>query len=301
MMSNIDTNVDVDVDVDVDDILVILDKAKTSRMALKQEILTLKSETDIVLVFEGITDFPAYDEWLKHNSSYNDFVHICAKGKKQVIELYTHSMEIDDSEILDCCRFFVDHDYDLFMHNDNNIVTLNCYSIENYIVNECSIKNYLMDEFRLSLSHRAKLTQVINTFNNDFHTFSSICIDICKPLFVNYNSIDKVRFMDRISSYINIEYDNVFLKRESDFDYLVDIESEDFNRLVNIFDTLPDCRAIRGKYVFEFIKKWLSSAKEYLSDYASEHRLSIKNDPETITIRRLAGASPIPSELRSFI
>ncbi|WP_273827734.1 DUF4435 domain-containing protein [Providencia rettgeri] len=284
-----------------DDILDLLNKAKLSRSALKQEILTLKSESDIVLIFEGVTDFPAYDEWLKHEESYTDCIHICAKGKKQVLELYLHSLAINDDEILDSCKFFVDHDYDLVCHNDRNIVTLNCYSIENYIVNRNSVKNYLMDEFRLDMRHRVKLNEVVNTFIADYNNFLQICNDICKPLFVNYNSLEKVKFIEKISHYINIEYNNIRLKKASEYGYLVPLDSDKTVELMSVFDELPLNRTVRGKYVLEFIKQWLSSAKLALANYMDQHNLSIKNDPLTLTIRRLASSSPKPTELNLII
>ncbi|HDK6114521.1 TPA: DUF4435 domain-containing protein [Klebsiella variicola] len=281
------------------DLLDELIKAKESKNPLKQEILMARSFVDSIYVFEGVDDFPVYDEWLKHNRHYANSCHIVAKGKKQITTLYEYSTLIDDREILDNCIFYVDHDYDLERHDDHCITTLDCYSIENYIVNEAAVSNYMSDELRLDAKHITLKNSLMSDFRSDLSIFLAAARSICKPLFINHNILGKAEFYEKISKLINIEYKNIFIKENADIKgYLVDVGSSRFSELSDIFDNLTDSRAVRGKYVFEFIKLWLNSLKENLISRGNgEFKLS-KKDPLMLEMRRLASSTPIPIEIQ---
>ncbi|WP_142285192.1 hypothetical protein [Klebsiella pneumoniae] len=122
--------------------------------------------------------------------------------------------------------------------------------------------------------------------------------ELCKPLFVNHNANDKAKFYDKISSVINIEYKNITIKENAKLiGYEVNEDSENVKALISMFDNLPYERAIKGKYVFEFIKNWLSSLKLHLS---TNKDLKITKDPLMLERRRLACATPIPQEMLRF-
>lgn len=273
-------------------------KEVTSRNPLKQEILLKTSTFEKIFVFEGVDDYPVYDEWMKRNPIYIDSGHLVAKGKKQIIELYEHAIKHDDQEILSNCYFFVDHDYDLFEHNSDNIVTLSCYSIENYIINSHSAKSYFKDEFKMDISYSDLLETTKKDFEEDLIQFKKLAKELCRPLFINHNINGKAKFYDKISSVINIEYKNISIKDNATLIMCeVDEESEEAKSLNVIFDELPYERAIKGKYVFEFIKHWLSSVKLHL---IRNGELKITKDPLMLERRRLACASPVPIEISKF-
>ncbi|HIH8907750.1 TPA: DUF4435 domain-containing protein [Klebsiella pneumoniae] len=279
-------------------LLHVMKKEALSRNPLKQEILLKTSSFDKIFVFEGVDDYPVYDEWMKRNPIYINAGHLVAKGKKQIIELYEHAIQHDDQEILTSCDFFVDHDFDIFEHNSDNIVTLSCYSIENYIINSYSTKSYLKDEFKMDITRSDLLERIKKDFESDFHSFQRLAKELCKPLFVNHNANDKAKFYDKISSVINIEYKNITIKENAKLiGYEVNEDSENVKALISMFDNLPYERAIKGKYVFEFIKNWLSSLKLHLS---TNKDLKITKDPLMLERRRLACATPIPQEMLRF-
>ncbi|EPN1930292.1 DUF4435 domain-containing protein [Cronobacter dublinensis] len=273
-------------------------KEVSSRNPLKQEILLKTSTFDKIFIFEGVDDYPVYDEWMKRNPIYLESGHLVAKGKKQIIELYENALLHADEEILSNCYFFVDHDFDLFEHNTENIVTLSCYSIENYIINTYSTKSYLKDEFKMDITRHDLLERIRRDFESDFQLFNDLAKELCKPLFVNHNINGKAKFYDKISSIISIEYKNITLKNKGKtIGYEVNTNTEEVKNLIEIFDALPYERAIKGKYVFEFIKHWLFSLKSYL---AADKDLKITKDPLMLERRRLACATPIPKEISRF-
>ncbi|MGK3143377.1 DUF4435 domain-containing protein [Pantoea sp. C2G6] len=284
------------------DLLDELIKSKESKNPLKQEILMAKSFVDSIYVFEGVDDFPVYDEWLKKNHHYANSCHIVAKGKKQITTLYEHSTLINDREILDSCIFYVDHDYDLERHDDHCITTLNCYSIENYIVNEFSVSNYMSDEFRLDAKHITLKKTLMDDFKSDLSIFLAAARKICKPLFINHNILGKTEFYEKISKLINIEYKNIFIREDAEIKgYQVDINSSKFSELSDFFDKLTDSRAVRGKYVFEFIKLWLNSLKVNLVSRDNGEIKPSKKDPLMLEMRRLASSTPVPTEIQQSL
>ncbi|MGC0956391.1 hypothetical protein WKH22_00645 [Pantoea agglomerans] len=273
-------------------------KEISSRNPLKQEILLKTSSFDKIFVFEGVDDFPVYDEWMKRNPVYMSSGHLVAKGKKQIIELYDYAIKHNDQEILANCLFFVDHDYDIYEHNSDCIVTLSCYSIENYIINTHSAKSYFKDEFKMDITCTELLEVIKGHFEEDFQNFRMIAKELCKPLFINHNINGKAKFYEKISSVINIEYKKISIKDGVDIiDYQVDKSSDEFKLLSAYFDELSYERSIKGKYVFEFIRNWLSSLKKYL---ISNKSLKITKDPLMIERRRLACSTPVPIEILRF-
>lgn len=280
------------------DLLNKMKKEITSKNPLKQQILLKISNYDKIYIFEGIDDFPVYDEWMKRNETYQKSGHLIARGKKQVLELYEHAMEINDIEILENCFFFVDQDYDIHSHNTDIIVTLACYSMENYLVNINSTKSYLMDEFKLDISESELRDEIIEVFSHDFDQFNKLAKDICEPLFINHNLLGKTKFYDKISSIISIKYNQVKLKESANLiEYQVDISSPEALELKKVFKELSYERSIKGKYVFEFIKIWLSSLKTFLTENKT---MRITKDPLMLERRRLACSSPIPPEIIRF-
>ncbi|WP_196758406.1 hypothetical protein, partial [Serratia plymuthica] len=243
-------------------------------------------------------DYPVYDEWLKRNETYQKSGHLIARGKRQIIELYKHALEVNDIDIIESCLFFVDHDYDIYEHNSDIITTLSCYSMENYIVNVNSTKSYLMDEFKMDITESDLRNEIISVFLNDLNTFNKLAKKICEPLFVNYNLLGKTKFYDKISSIISIQYNQVKLKDGVDLiGFQVDESSLDAIKLKEFFSELSYERSIKGKYAFEFIKIWLSSLKIHLTD---KRQTRITKDPLMLERRRLACSSPIPFEILKF-
>ncbi|MCK6930433.1 DUF4435 domain-containing protein [Enterobacter roggenkampii] len=279
-------------------LLNVMKKEVHSKNPLKQEILLKISSFEKIFVFEGVDDYPVYDEWMKRNPVYCEAGHLVAKGKKQIIELYEHAIQHDDKEVLENCFFFVDHDFDIFEHNSDGIVTLSCYSIENYIINSHSTKSYLKDEFKMDISRTELLEKIKSDFESDFIEFKKIAKELCKPLFINHNVNGKAKFYDKISSVLNLEYKNITIKDGAKIiDYEVNKDSEDVKKLLSYFEDLSYERSIKGKYVFEFIKHWLSSLKKHLSTIKD---LKITKDPLMLERRRLACATPIPQEMTRF-
>lgn len=273
-------------------------KEISSKNPLKQEILLKTSKFSKIFIFEGVDDYPVYDEWMKRNSVYVNAGHLVAKGKKQIIELYEHAIKYDDQEILKNCYFFVDHDFDTFEHNSDSIVTLSCYSIENYIINSHSAKSYLKDEFKMDITRSELLDSIKIDFESDFLQFKKLAKELCKPLFINHNVNGKAKFYDKISSVINLDYKDIRIKENAKLiGYEVNEDAEDVKALIVIFDNLTHERSIKGKYVFEFMKIWLSSLKSHLS---TNKDLRITKDPLMLERRRLACATPIPKELMKF-
>lgn len=276
--------------------------AKNSHSTLKQEILMAKTNFHKVFVFEGITDYGVYDEWLKNDFSYQKSGHITGKGKKQLVSLYKKSLELNDTEILGACKFYVDQDYDMECLNDEYITTLKCYSVENYIVNEHSLRSFLKDEFRLDARRIDLLESIVDTFKSDLLKFNSLARRLCEPLFLKHNIEGMAKFYDKISSVIDITYGRVNYKEGAEkIEYDCDLTNPEVLRLVSYFRKASDLCSIKGKYHFEFFKLWLCSLKEYMKARPEMASLSFNKDPFMIEMRRLASATPVPAEVMQSV
>ncbi|HIC6655368.1 TPA: DUF4435 domain-containing protein, partial [Salmonella enterica subsp. enterica serovar Cerro] len=190
------------------DLLSNLLSAQSTKESLMQIVLMALSTSDKVLVFEGDTDYQVYDEWLKHECYYPNAEHLCAKGKSQIISLYKHVKSINHTDIIENSMFYVDQDYDLDSHNDDCIRTLQCYSVENYIVNEGSLVSILKDEFHLNAIKIQERERIVAQFRKDFSCFNEIAKLACKPLFIKHNIFGKTQFYKKITDVIYIEYGN---------------------------------------------------------------------------------------------
>lgn len=273
--------------------------AQSTKDSLMQMVLMTLSSADRVIVFEGETDYQAYDEWLKNDDVYHSAEHICAKGKSQLVELYIHSKKINHDDIINSCKFFVDHDYDLHAYNDECITTLDCYSVENYLVNENALVNILKDEFHLDGRRISIRNKIVEQFNHDLSIFNRLAKDVCLPLFLKHNIEGKAKFYKKITDVISISYGNILLK-ENVLEALPVLDRTPIvNDLEMQFNELPYIRTIRGKYHFEFIKKWLANLRELINSGSLYGLPKITKDPEQMDMRRFASATPPPIELVS--
>ncbi|EOB9991593.1 hypothetical protein ACI0YF_003872, partial [Cronobacter sakazakii] len=66
------------------------------------------------------------------------------------------------------------------------------------------------------------------------------------------------------------------------------------------FYSLPYVRCIRGKYHFEFIKKWLISLREKINTLDLMNLSKVTKDPAQMEMRRFASATPAPYEIKNF-
>ncbi|WP_158698769.1 DUF4435 domain-containing protein [Cronobacter dublinensis] len=180
------------------DLLQSLFEAQSSKDSLMQSVLMGLSSSDKVIVFEGVTDYQVYDEWLKSDLVYQKAEHICAKGKSQLVDLYVHVKKINHTDILNGCKFFVDHDYDMVSYSDNCIVTLGCYSVENYLVNDLAVDSILKDEFQLDVRKIAERKKILQQFREDLVIFNELAKQACLPLFIRHNIEGRAVFIKNI-------------------------------------------------------------------------------------------------------
>lgn len=274
--------------------------AQSTKDSLMQAVLMTLSSVNKVIVFEGDTDYQVYDEWFKNDEEYLSAEHICAKGKTQILELYKHVKTINHHDIINGCKFFVDHDYDLYAYNDECITTLDCYSVENYLVNEIALINVLKDEFHLDARRKNERDHIIEQFKCDLSVFNKLAKDVCLPLFLSHHINGKAKFYNKITDVISISYGNVKLK-DNALQIIPSVEHNyDTHDLENRFNELPFIRSIRGKYHFEFIKKWLSNLREVINSGSLYDLPKITKDPEQMDMRRFASATPPPIKMSHF-
>jgi hypothetical protein len=156
------------------------------------------------------------------------------------------------------------------------------------LVNELALSSILKDEFHLDARKITERNAILLQFKDDLQEFNSLAKNVCLPLFVKHNVEGKARFYNRITDLISVEFANVRMKDSAD-------------DLIPVFEGLPFVRCIRGKYHYEFIKKWLVSLREKINSDNLLNIPRVNKDPAQMEMRRFASATRPPNELISSI
>lgn len=282
-----------------------LRKERKSPAVLRMALIKSLTHYPFIFIFEGIQDISFYEQMFEKCEFTRNYGHIHGHGKEQLLAL---SQQLHTNNEIDYCSrsyFFVDQDYDLFTSTNNNIFTLDAYSIENILVNDHAIKSILRDELKISAEHADVKDMLMSQLTEDYEKFRNIAREICLKLFISKTFKLNEPFPESLKNYIQIDFGDIRLKREytpSNIDSIV-AHMESSPEVVEYFSTLDDALALRGKYVFEFIKEWLTSAVEHIksSQELSSIAEKIKLNQDFTTIRRLASATPSNVKLKQFL
>ncbi|WP_272653952.1 DUF4435 domain-containing protein [Providencia sp. PROV091] len=287
------------------DILSDMKMSRDATAALKQELLIAKTYCDSVFIFEGKTDFGVYETWLARVNYNLTYTHIAAKSKTQAIKLYDDLYLINDSA-LEYTKFIVDHDYDLNNTTNSHILTLNAYSIENYLVSERILESILKDEFEIKADKIELIFDIKNQFNQDLDLFIDGIRMISKPLFIKHNTLGSCQFYQNIKEFFIIKYNSIsysidFMDKVINID---DIEHDKVSEMSLLYDSLPDNKAIRGKYLMEFFREWLESLREFIKNEKQVNKrykgIAVNFDARKFSLRRFATISYLPTEFSNF-
>lgn len=235
-----------------------------------------------IMVFEGKDDYIFYRHFLRE-LKITEVANFTADGKELVLELRDHlDMYSSDNSIKNL--YFIDKDFDGlkgFSPKKNTYIT-NRYSIENYFVSDDILRELLKGEFgcnddnsckdidhilRIYEARLLEFFEISKTLNQIIHSARKSDI----PLQINDSSYKKHIKV----SLDNVELDENHLKKilkspSIDIDLIsLDEYEEDFNSL----DQSDDWR---GKFIFEFFKKFLSSLKDDRSSHSPQYFVARK-------------------------
>lgn len=273
---------------------------------LRLKVLKIRGERPDILIFihEGIEDIPVYEAWLSRINHELIYEPVPGTGKEQVLSFYA---SIIDDELSRNVAFFVDRDFDLEQKNKDRIYELPAYSIENLLCVREAIDSVLKDEFRCAgaIEERSRIIGVFGAIQENFRIISD-CVNF--QLFVARREGVKVLKKPDSSSEIAIIELETVSAAFADCKEICEIEGAASEyRLVELrkeFDSLAEGLRNRGKYELDLLKRWLrrlsdDKRSDYPKLFGSPGR--VQGDPGTLSMRRLAIASPLPGGLSDFV
>lgn len=275
---------------------------------LRLKLISVRSAlaNQAIFIFEGQDDVGVYEEWISRCGNKLSYEAIAGNGKEQLIGL-RDQLQVANSPLLRNVYFFVDCDFDEHGGCQDNLFTLDAYSIENVLCGREAVESLLKDEFRCSGSPRERQV-ILDKFDSIRREFGSVAQELNFYLYVaRRQSINVVKKPETIGSIVSVGLSGISWKIE-DSSVLVLLECKpDEDELKNTreeFMALSELRAQRGKYMFLLLRKWLAELTEDAkmeNPTIFEEKKNVSGDPSGVTLRRLASASKLPVGLDEFL
>lgn len=313
-------------------LLAILDEKILTPAAAYIKILSQYKTSDntIFCLVEGIEDISFYRPFLEIYKEGVSVKYIICNGKQNVIDNYKNIdwSFYDKKRIL----FFIDKDFDDYIGKeiiiDNNVFITDCYSIENYLVDELILEKFIIDNCLITNESVIKLA--IENFKKEHNTYVKQLKMISAWMMYCRKNNFKVCFNDiKMSDLFKIDENGKLKKKTlssytSKFQYLCDktqtnhFNIEEIKYYFNLINTESNPKKfIRGKYELYFMfiyLKYISdnvvneiskevkshNKKALAKDRITSPKSTIQFNEENI-FQVLNNKTLIPQKLRTFI
>lgn len=313
-------------------LLDILDEKILTPSAACIKILSQYKTNDntIFCLVEGVEDNSFYRHFFEIYKENIPVKYIVCNGKQNVIDNYNDLdwQFYDKKRIL----FFIDKDFDDYIEretlNDENVFITDYYSIENYLVDEKILENFITDNCLITSESVIQLA--VENFKKQHEIFVKQLKMISAWMMYCRKNNFEVCFNDiKMSDLFKIDNDGKLIKKSlstyrSKFEYLCDkTQSNHFNIAeIRFFynkikeETKPK-KYIRGKYELYFMFMYLKYISENvvneISREVKEHNKSARGKDKivrpksTIQIKEenvfqvLYNKSKVPIKLKSFL
>lgn len=232
---------------------------------LRLKLIKNKKPGKILFVYEGDDDYDFYHHALTLSGFDKEHSHINGSGKDQSVSLYKE-LEEEKNENLNKTYFFVDQDYSIFSHHNENITTLPFYAIENPLSEARVIKHFIVSTFKFDERHGKILDKIMEDYSQAKDDFYSKIKNLSIQLYMSRILGLGIEFPSNSDVFEKIERNKVILKQTE-----VAAISE---RLLNMtpdeqiyYDAimkLDKDQLTRGKYVYHFVSEWLMRIKKYI-------------------------------------
>nr|WP_315035085.1 DUF4435 domain-containing protein [uncultured Chryseobacterium sp.] len=313
-------------------LLDILDEKFLTPSATYIKILSQYKTSDntIFCLVEGVEDISFYRPFMEIYKEGVPIKYIVCNGKQNVIDNYNDI----DWDFYDKKRvlFFIDKDFDDYIGkeiiSDNNVFITDCYSIENYLVDERILEKFIIDNCLITNEEIIELT--IENFKVQHIIYiKQLKMISAWMMFCRKNNFN-VSFNEiKMSDLFKIDNEGKLKKKtlssyNSKFEYLCDkTNTNHFNigeirHYYNLIDRESKPKKfIRGKYELYFMFMYLKYISENIvNEISKEVKLHNKNAPKKDKIIRpkitiqlqeenifqiLYNKTKVPEKLKAFI
>jgi Protein of unknown function (DUF4435) len=283
----------------------------------KYNIFRSRQGGKLVCAVEGDDDAPFYDTMFGKIDSTILFIPFVCNGKDRVLRLRNILARnvAGDSRLV---RYFIDHDFDgLRAHtmehpNGADLYVTPCYSIENLLVGKSVLEKMLRSEYRCNDEYADQdVTRLIALFDARMQEFITCMYEANRLLHsartqgIMLGSIDK----DIIKKYLHISLDAVTVNEQAaELHQLIGYTSAPDGAELAVslpaFEALDPMRDWRGKFLFEFFRKFLVLLKEDRGTKKPQYftqRASMSFAPGGDITRALASMIAVPQCLHQFV
>lgn len=266
-------------------LLDVLDEKILSPEATYIKILSQYKTNDntIFCLVEGIEDISFYRPFLEIYKEDVTVKYIVCNGKQNVIDNYRDI----DWNFYDKKRvlFFIDKDFDDYIGKeivvDNNVFITDCYSIENYLVDEKILEKFIIDNCLITNESVIKIT--IENFKNEHNTYVRQLKMISAWMMYCRKNNFKVCFNEiKMSDLFKIDQNGKLKKKtlssySSKFQYLCEktqtnhFDIEEIRYYYNLISIEGNPKKfIRGKYELYFMFIYLKYISEHVVNEISK-------------------------------
>lgn len=295
----------------------LVDRAREGRKspaALKVKASNLRTRYPLepILIVEGGEDIGPFETWIRSEDVACALKFLPGNGKEQLLA-FRNMLASDETGLSRNIFFFVDRDFDDLQGQEpgEDIFCCDRYSVENYLVGEIVIESIVRDEMKIDpasedyelilCNYRSileKFATLISPIN--FHIF------LCHHLGLSFeNGIPDVK------TFVEISIDDVILSSsiekilEDDFLTKNLFSIYNIDDLKNKFQSLDRFKRHRGKFLFEFMRKWLECLDEDVRAYPRSKVIRSKSNSKfslaVTDLRSCASRSERPVGLKEFV
>ncbi len=288
-------------------------RARGDTSVAKYKLLNIRERypSGPLIVVEGDEDRPVYAHWLFRLSPDLAYEFFVCNGKRSAKKLVTALAE-DKSDLSHDIYFFVDRDFDDLkgFQVTDNIMMLEGYSFENYLVDERVLENLLRLAFPLDAvpNLRKKITE---TFSDDYDNFLAISADVNRIIFVARHTMINVddAIPKGVSDIATVALNDVRPVGKDASDVIrcaVMLNDPSHQNLHDEFSSLDPRMRYRGKFAMKFFMTWLSELISELKHpriglFADAPRSDTKIINTEISFGAMAARSSIPERLLTFL
>lgn len=286
-------------------------RAARSRPAvLKLEFIQLRQllPATMILVFEGDDDKIVYFQWIMRVRPELEYEPLPCKGKKNVLSL-RDSLLRDRSDLSRGVYFFVDRDFDDLMGYDPHPTTFmtDCYSTENYLVDENVLSLLLRDEFHCHA--RPDIRQrIVERFVRSYSEFMEVTKEVNMKIFLSRRLGLSVKMPDKLKFLAKVRLGKVEPPNEPSLSLKLEREptAEEIAQYQEEFLAMEPRLRYRGKFALMFFEKWLNDlADEHAGNIAGtlfdglERSSNVRRSE--ISLGGFASKSSLPRGFREFV
>ena len=285
--------------------------ARDTRAAQKYKLLQLRAlmPDTAIFVIEGDDDKIVYGNWCKKIDPSFEFEPFPCKGKRSVLRL-RDAVLADKHNLSRMVFFFIDNDFDGWGDHGPHESTfkLAAHSVENYLVSHGVLRSILTNCFHCE-GHPAVRESIVVRFRECFRKFLDASRPINQALFFAAKlRIEIIIKPSSIDKFVGVTLENVVLKFD-DVNEVVSLAreptAEELAQLSVEFDGLDPEFAYRGKYAWEFFRRWIFLlGKEYGSrtnGWFEDLEVGRKLREHEISLGSAAIGSDLPIGLKEFV